>query len=454
MLTHQLNGNGNDKDELLIQEIIGLTGSNHSHDFYKKSIRVLGWERTRMEFREVAGWVNEGKDIDPAKVLTKLLSDAIKEYDQEEPKKRSPFCPSKEIVMQCFSNSRAPTSQDDGAIKSPFSISQKAFPTPTYISPRFFTLSSNKVKSDEVTVYIPVDGGVMVPTKILRGKRQRSKDAEELGLLNAEHARILDALNRIWVEQGCLIKGGLCFCLASVYRVAQLLGWKKFGGSTLVHLTDKISHLLSRPFYFLEKDREFSFLSMKTVFKPKGSKQNNFIEIYFSPEHSDFLRNKWTVRRSTNSLSIKSEVGWLLKVYLEPILISKHSKKDHTPYKIELFNLIDELNLPPAAWHYVKKLRRQQFKAAIREINRHTTVDGKYFDLKITQGSNPDDFLLEARLTGEPIFIEENKKQLTLFRDSAKAEDFPYNKSGHLDAIRRLQNVLQLVLKAVPSTPQ
>lgn len=410
MLTHTELGD-NYKDEELINRIVDLTASPHSVDFYKKAIRVLGWDLVNLEFREVAGWVNEGKDIDPAKVLTSLLNKAMQDI-KIEPKKKSPFCPSKEILMQCFSISRPPAIEsDNGAIDAPYSTGRKAFPTSTYLSPRFFTLSSNKAKSDKVIIDIPVGNGEKVSMEFLRGKRQAGKEAEELGLLNAEHRRILGALDAIWAEQGSLVKGGLCFCLPSVYRVAELLGWKKLGGSTLVHLTDKIAHLQARSFYNLTTQTEFRFISMKTIFRPKGSKQSNYIEIYFSPEHSDFLKNKWTVSRSTESLTMKSEIGVLLKDYLEPILISKYPH----PHKIELINLIDELNLSVAAWHGEKKQRKQKFMVPIKEVNKQRTADGRYFDLKIIQGENREDFMLEARLTKEYVLLEEEqKKEITL----------------------------------------
>ena len=59
------------------------------------------------------------------------------------------------------------------------------------------------------------------------------------------------------------------------------------------------------------------------------------------------LLGRRVVSRPKNLLRMRSELAFVLRLYLEPILLSRGTQKQHS---IELLNLIQLLNLPTAGW--------------------------------------------------------------------------------------------------------
>ena len=92
---------------------------------------------------------------------------------------------------------------------------------------------------------------------------------------------------------------------------------------------------------------------------------------------------------------MRGEIAFLLRLYLEPILISRGVGGEHA---IELQNLIQVLHLPAAGWHKYKSRRKTQFSKAMQELGGMKTTNGLSIDLKIDQGQNAKDFMLVAKL--------------------------------------------------------
>ena len=99
--------------------------------------------------------------------------------------------------------------------------------------------------------------------------------------------------------------------------------------------------------------------------------------------------------RATARPASVSSLAFVLRLYLEPILLGRASGSEHS---IELPNLIKLLNLPAAGWHSYKSRRNAIFGKAIHELWGMKTTDGPGIDIQIRQGSNQADFMLVGRL--------------------------------------------------------
>ena len=117
--------------------------------------------------------------------------------------------------------------------------------------------------------------------------------------------------------------------------------------------------------------------------------------ICFSDPYSRQLLARRVVSRHKQMLKMRSELAFLLRLYLEPILIGRGVEREHA---IELLNLIKVLNLPAAGWHLFKSRRKAVISKAIQELQGATTSDGRGIDVEIRQGQNQRDFMLVARL--------------------------------------------------------
>lgn len=232
---------------------------------------------------------------------------------------------------------------------------------------------------------------------------------EERGILTAEHGRILGAVECLWVEQGCQFarfgNGAVsCFCRVPIRRLAQLLGWETFGGRDLAHLKRKAIHMKMTGYYLeLEAVEELRAAALKgygfslidgfeLVDRRRHGLDQTTFRVVFSDPYSRQLLARRVVSRPKAMLKMRSELAFLLRLYLEPILMSRG---DHS---IELLNLIRVLNLPAAGWHRFKSRRYAVFTKALRELEGMTTADGRGMQVQIRQGGNRRDFVLEARL--------------------------------------------------------
>src|ERR1017187_4543943 len=166
----------------------------------------------------------------------------------------------------------------------------------------------------------------------------------------------------------------MCACKVSIRELARLLGWKSFSGPSLNRLRDKVTDLKLLPYYLeLDAVEEFKRMGLKgygftlmgdvTVLDAKlQKKQETILKVMFSDTYSRQLLARRVVSRPKEMLTIRSELAFLLRLYLEPILMKKPEGEDHA---IELNNLIEILNLPQAGWHDYKSQRKREFTKAI-----------------------------------------------------------------------------------------
>jgi len=294
------------------------------------------------------------------------------------------------------------------AMETPYS--RKAVPWATFVGPEFFTLSTNPAKSDQVIAQFRTLDGKIAAVPMIRG-RLFPQD-EERGILTAEHGRILGAIECLWVEQGCQYarfgNGSVsCFCRVPIRRLAQLLGWESFGGRDLAYLKRKTIKLKVTGYYLeLEAVEEFRKAGVKGFGfslidgfdlvdrRHHGLDQTTF-RVLFSDPYSRQLLARRVVTRPKDTLKMRSELAFLLRLYIEPILIGRGIGREHS---IELLNLIRVLNLPAAGWHQFKSRRKAIFVKAIQELQGMVTTGGCGIDVQIQQGLNLRDFMLVATL--------------------------------------------------------
>jgi len=255
--------------------------------------------------------------------------------------------------------------------------SKETIPWATFISANFFTLSTNKAKSDVVQAKFRTMDGEVTTIPMLRG-RVKPK-GEERGILTVEHGRILAAIKNVWASQ----KGPSyvysdtgasgCFCFVSIRELARLLGLTDFGGQQLVQLTDKVFDLRNRSYYLDWASLGFKnainrgFSLLEKVELAEGTKRGQMetvLKVEFSTQLSSWLINRNVVSRPKELPYIRSELGFLLRLYLEPILFSL----DGAVYSKSLRDLIDELALPHAGWHKLKTARRRIFQKALKSM--------------------------------------------------------------------------------------
>jgi hypothetical protein len=245
---------------------------------------------------------------------------------------------------------------------------------------------------------------------MIRGRvKPKSK---ELGIPTVEHGRILAALENIWAQQGCPYhtytdsKTVVCFCLVSIRDLAGLLGYTSFGGQNLIHLTNKVWDLKNMAYYLDMAavgfknaiNRGFSLLhSVELAEGMKHGQMETILKVEFSTQLSSQLLSRRAVTRPKQLAHIRSELGFLVRLYLEPILFSLNGET----YTKSLSDLIKDLSLPAAPWHNYKSKRRQVFLKALKSMQNQKTTDGRGIILNIEEGLT--DYLLTARL--EPVAL-------------------------------------------------
>lgn len=409
-------------DSYVVDEIIEVTKDAKSRAFWEKAIRVLGEGVVAEEFSELKYQMNTRGIREPAKYLTALLKkqmgkraavgQATPPVDQgRQPDKLKGYFESTQLALF---TSLVPVKKagevDQKVMVVPYG--KEIIPWATFISACFFTLSTNKAKSDRVLAkFRTLDGDVSV-IPLLRGKF--SPGGAEYGILTAEHGKILAAIESIWVQQGCQYNkypsGAVsCFCYVSIRELANLLGWKKFGGSALVWLKDRVFQLKSRPYYMdlsalgIKNMTGYGFTLLGDVELADGKKHGQpetVLKIKFSTPLSVQLLNRRAVSRPKELSRMHSELAFLLRLHLEPILISLNGGD----YSKTLKDLIKELALPCANWHKHKGKRKAYMEGAVRELNTHKTADGRPIVVGIEKGLF--DWVLVARLGGEDKCLE------------------------------------------------
>lgn len=399
-------------ESYIIDEIIQLTGDTKSRAFWEKAVRILGENIVAEEFGELKCQLHNKHIRNPAKYLTTLLKNRLKAQELIKSKLPPPAIPEKlktyfeENQMALFSNLVPQTIGGEAEKKemaAPYS--KETIPWATFMSSNFFTLSTNKAKSDVVQAKFRTADGEVTVIPMLRGRVK--PNSKELGIPTVEHGRILAALENIWAQQGCPYhtytdsKTVVCFCLVSIRALAGLLGYTTFGGQNLIHLTNKVWDLKNMAYYLdlasvgfkNAINRGFSLLhSVELAEGMKRGQMETILKVEFSTQLSSQLLSRRAVTRPKQLAHIRSELGFLVRLYLEPILFSLNGET----FSKSLSDLIKDLALPAAPWHKYKSKRRQVFLKALKSMHNQRTTDGREIILNIEEGLT--DYLLTARL--------------------------------------------------------
>lgn len=405
-------------ESYLINEIIHITHDQNSMPFWEKAIRTLGEATVAEELGELKYQIQTRHIKKPAKYLTTLLKKQMIATARTQPNIPDQH-PDK--LKTYFEDTQLTLFTDLRPLKEIGKVDQKVMAIPygkeiipwaTFISSSFFTLSTNKAKSDKVLAkFRTLDGEVSI-IPLIRGRVKPS--GVERGIPTAEHGKILAAIESIWVQQGSqynrYASGAVsCYCYVSVRELAKLLGWKTFGGKDLVWLTDRVYDLKAMPYYLdltglkLKNITGYGFSLLSKVELAEGKKRGQIetvLKVDFSTPLSVQLLDRHAVSRPKELPQIHSELAFLIRLYLEPILIGLNGRE----YSKTLKDLIKELSLPLAGWHKLKDMRHRMFEKAIKEMKTHKTADGRPIIVNIEKGIY--DWMLVARLAGENQCLE------------------------------------------------
>jgi len=275
----------------------------------------------------------------------------------------------------------------------------------TFINPNFFTLSTNKKKSDQVMVKFRTIEGINFKAPMIRGKMLPEETPR--GILNSNHAMVLEALVLIWQEQGCKYNqfpnGHVrCFCIAEVSKIIQLMNRQEKGQER--QRIKRLVRDLAVQGYYIEFDKVkelesfelenigFSFITNDYIKEGKGRGRTK-LSIQFNPIFSKQLLNRRTVTRNPSILTHRSELAHRVRHYIEPILIKNSDKECAFP----LQQLISELTLPEANWHKNSYERKRQFQKILPDLNGKQTSENQTINCQIQKGLQ--DYLLIAYLS-------------------------------------------------------
>ena len=396
--------------EYALEKILDLTNDKKSLPFWKLAITKLGQNSVLEEVSETDYLTRKGSVKNPAKYLTSLLNKKLKKL----PKQKTPdkikthFEKTQLDLFQNLMPVKVPEKEDGIAKSVSLPCSDKNIPWPTFLGPEFFTLSTNKKKSDKVKMTSHAMDGSKMTVNLIRGKV--SLAGKERGILTVQHEKIFAALKFLWAKnRDCKeFEDGTVICSVSVSarELAKTLGWKEFGGNKMIKLKDGIMDLMSMPYYLdftdtpLKNIKGYSFTLLGDFTGVDLKKQGGnaaYFQIRFSSTVSWQLFKSHIVARSKKILSIRSELATLLWLYIEPIL------RAHKDFTINLKNLVKALQLPKADWHKYDSMRKRQFEKAIKELNILGLIEDHKVILKIEKG------LYDWQLHGQ---IKENIKQI------------------------------------------
>ncbi|HCE97078.1 MAG TPA: hypothetical protein DER10_01125 [Elusimicrobia bacterium] len=402
----------------VIDEILELTKDHKSRPFFEKALRELGEPVMAEEFGELKYQIQTRQVHNPAKYLTTLLKKRMVESGGKEKhhtpapreKIRTYFEDTQLALFSSFKPIKEEGEVNQGKMAVPYG--KEIIPWATFISSSFFTLSTNKAKSDRVLAkFRTLDGKVSV-IPLYRGQIKPGK--RERGILTAEHAKVLAAIESLWVDQDCprntYPSGAVsCFCYVSIRALAKALDWKTFGGDQLTWLTNMVYDLKAMPYYLdltglnLKNITGYGFSLLDGAELAEGKKHGQtetVLKVKFSTPLSVQLLDRHAVSRPKEIAHIHGELAFLIRLFIEPILISLNGEE----YNKTLTDLIKELSLPAAGWHKHKSSRKRIFEKALKELNAQKTVDGRSIKVSIEKGLY--DFMLSARLGGEEKCLE------------------------------------------------
>ncbi len=396
----------NEQENYVLDKIIEITKDTKSRKFWKKAIKKIGPNKVELELGELKIQVNEGRFKDKTiknkgAYLTTLLKKQMNntvptpKTSKEKKDKMTPYeNTQRDLLKHLMPKEKREEKDIIEAYKMNPPYSDKYIPQPTFIGPQFFTLSSNKNKSDTVMAkFVTKEGTFNVP--LTRGKVDK-KSEEEFGILTVRHKKILDALKVAWTRKGGDwfqdSKGNYyCKVVVAARELANILKWKKFGGNTIIYLKGSIQRIKASPYGVDIKNSDISIPGVKnyhfslidsfsSITLEKDGQETTYFSVVFSSTVSWQLIRRKAVSRSLTMLEVKSELTHLIWSYVEPTL-RKYGKVN-----INLSTLIEVLQLPEANWHEKKRFRKRQFKKAIKELNGQKLADGRRISASIEEG--------------------------------------------------------------------
>lgn len=403
-------------DSYIVDEIILFTQDEKSRRFYELMVQQLGEQVVHEEFSVMKDHKLQRPSIKAGPYLAALLKKrrgaVLVEKGKAERINNTYFEETPEDLLNNLCTLPAGGSRAERKeMATPYS--KNIIPWATFLSSCFFTLSTNKAKSDNVTAKFRTMDGQVINVPMLRGRLKPG--GKEFGIPTVEHGRVLAALESIWAAQGCQYhtfsdsKAVVCFCLVSIRELAGLLGRTKFGGRDLTQLTNKVWELKSMPYYLDlaaagQKlggvNRGFSLLQSVELAEGKRNGQlETVLRVEFSPQLSAQLKDRHTVSRPKEIAHIQSELGFLMRLHIEAALW----KLNGTPFKIPLRDLIAEMALPASGWHSDRNSRKRMFEKAIKAMGEQRVTDGRCICFRLEKGIT--DWLLVARLVNEPALL-------------------------------------------------
>jgi len=376
--------------DYLIEQIIKYTKSDHSINFYRKAIKLLGEGRVEMELGELKHQIRIGTVKDPARYFTKLLMDQLNQLNI--PTEDKPLPPSdtyQELTQENLFRHLVPryTPKDSKTKKHgmPVSYRKGMIAFPTHIGHEFFALSNNKLLHDKIRFQSTTADGETVTATLIRGKDKPT--AKPRGIPTTSHGKVLMALIKAWTNKNCdsvKFEDGTIICILTIKAkklALKYLKWKEFGGFQAKQLHNLLGDLKIMSYCLLPENEGsyidhvgFSLLADVTpvgVKDKKGRFQDTVYEILFSTTLSWQLYNRHVLTRADNYITIRNDIAWKLKLFLEPKLISNNY------YHRNLTDLIKDLQLPKASWHKFKSDRKRPFTKAAKELN-NTRLSNRY----------------------------------------------------------------------------
>lgn len=408
-----------DQEKYVLSKIIRITGDTKSRAFWKKALKELGSRRVEEDVGELEHQMRMRKKDNPAAYLTTLLKERmnLNATPKKPAEKLNTYF--EKTQQELFHHLRpVPIPKDDtGETENmPAPYSGKNIPWPTFIGPEFFTLSTDKRKSDKIIAQFRSIDGNVTEVPLIRGKI--SPDSKkEFGIPNIQHWRMLCALQIAWAQKKSELtkydnKIKLCSVTVSAKELAKILGWKEWqhlGKENLRWLRDKIAELKAMPYHLLLsalgiKDlKGFGFYLIGDVCllnKKARRGEETIFSVSFSSTVSWQLLNRHAVTRAKEMIHIRSELACKIWMYIEPIL----RKRGY--HHIGLKNLTEILHLPKSNWQKYKSKRKQIFERAFKELNGQKIADGRKILISTSKGV--DDCQLEACLEGLVIKQLEN----------------------------------------------
>jgi len=342
-----------DQEKYVLSEIIRITGDSKSRTFWIKAIKEIGCSQVEQDLGELKYQTHKEEKRNPGAYLTTLLKERMtSSATAKKPaeKLNTYFEKTQQDLFRHLKPVPIPHDAIGVSENMPAPYSGKNIPWPTFIGPEFFTLSTDKRKSDKINAQFRSLDGKVTEVPLIRGKI--SPDSKkEFGIPNIQHWRVLCALQIAWAQkQSGLIKyenrNKICSVTVSAKELAKILGWKNWqhlSKKDLRWLRDKIAKLKAMPYHLLLealglKDlKGFGFYLIGDVCllnkKAKRGEETIF-NVSFSSTVSWQLLNRHAVTRAKEMIHIHSELACKLWMYLEPIL----RKKEY--HNIGLKNLI------------------------------------------------------------------------------------------------------------------